>query len=261
VKYWQHLYVHHGANVTLVDEHDNHVCGTAGTPKDGALYVLGELEIDDNCSIDHGDIAVYYATSDEATLGRLIGSVAPEQLLYTVYGDFDGDCCVDVDDYDWIVGYLSWYNSRCDWPLADYTGDCLVNASDVAEVLGRYASFTCYSDDACPYQSTSACNFAPGDGPEQGGQESENVEYIPGQPAEGITALASAMVGYLVSRDPQDSGEEDTVQHMIDSFDKLTAMYFDADQKGALADSLEQADYASDTVAELTATLVTKLRG
>jgi hypothetical protein len=64
-----------------------------------------------------------------------------------------------------------------------------------------------------------------------------------------------------VRQDPRDSGEEDTVQHMIDSFDKLTAMYFDGDQKGALADALEQADYASDTVVELTAALVTKLRG
>jgi hypothetical protein len=48
---------------------------------------------------------------------------------------------------------------------------------------------------------------------------------------------------------------------MIDSFDRLTAMYFDADQKAALADSLEKADYACDAVAELTAALVTKLRG
>jgi hypothetical protein len=38
-------------------------------------------------------------------------------------------------------------------------------------------------------------------------------------------------------------------------------MYFDADQKAALADVLEQAEYTSDTVAERTATLVTKLRG
>jgi hypothetical protein len=47
----------------------------------------------------------------------------------------------------------------------------------------------------------------------------------------------------------------------IDNFDKLTAMYFDADQKGALADSLEKADYACDAVAELTAALVENLRG
>jgi hypothetical protein len=46
-----------------------------------------------------------------------------------------------------------------------------------------------------------------------------------------------------VKQDTQDSGEQDTVQHMIDSFDKLTAMYFDGDQK------------------ELAAALVTKLRG
>jgi hypothetical protein len=48
---------------------------------------------------------------------------------------------------------------------------------------------------------------------------------------------------------------------MIDSFDKLTAMYFDADQKAALADTLEKADYASATVADLTAALIAKLRG
>jgi hypothetical protein len=87
------------------------------------------------------------------------------------------------------------------------------------------------------------------------------VEYVGGESEEGVAAFANAVLGYLVAQDPQDSGEEDTVQHMIDSFDKLTAMYFDADQKGALADSLEQADYASGTVADLAAALVTKLRG
>jgi hypothetical protein len=87
------------------------------------------------------------------------------------------------------------------------------------------------------------------------------VQYVGGESEEAVAAFADAVLGYLVKQDPRDSGEEDTVQHMIDSFDRLTAMYFDADQKGALADSLEKADYASDTVAELTAALVTKLRG
>jgi hypothetical protein len=87
------------------------------------------------------------------------------------------------------------------------------------------------------------------------------VQYVGGQSADDAAAFADAVLGYLTRQDPRDSGEQDTVQHMIDSFDHLTAMYFDADQKAALADSLEQADYASDTVAERTAALVTKLRG
>ena len=87
------------------------------------------------------------------------------------------------------------------------------------------------------------------------------MQYDGGDSAEAIAAFADSVLGCLVKQDPRDSGEEDTVQHMIDSFDKLTAMYFDADQKGALADSLEQADYASDAVADLGAALVTKLRG
>jgi hypothetical protein len=87
------------------------------------------------------------------------------------------------------------------------------------------------------------------------------VQYVGGDSAEAIAAFYDSVLGYLVKQDPQDSGEEDTVQHMIDSFDKLTAMYFDGDQKPAVADVLEKTDYASDTVAELTAALVTKLRG
>jgi hypothetical protein len=87
------------------------------------------------------------------------------------------------------------------------------------------------------------------------------VQYVGGDSAEAIAAFYDSVLGCLVTQDPQDSGEEDTVQHMIDSFDKLTAMYFDGDQKDALADSLEKADYASGTVAERTAALVTKLRG
>ena len=87
------------------------------------------------------------------------------------------------------------------------------------------------------------------------------MQYVGGDSAEAIAAFADSVLGYLVKQDPRDSGEQDTVQHMIDSFDKLTAMYFDGDQKDALADSLEKADYASGTVAERTAALVTKLRG
>jgi hypothetical protein len=87
------------------------------------------------------------------------------------------------------------------------------------------------------------------------------VPYVGGDSAEAIAAFYDFVLAYLVSRDPQDSGEEDTVQHMIDSFDMLTAMYFDADQKAALAGSLEQADDASGTVGELAAALVTKLCG
>jgi hypothetical protein len=92
-------------------------------------------------------------------------------------------------------------------------------------------------------------------------QESEDVQYFGGDSAEAIAAFYDSVQGCLVKQDPRDSGEQDTVQHMIDSFDKLTAMYFDGDQKGALADVLEQADYASGTVGELAAALVTKLRG
>jgi hypothetical protein len=92
-------------------------------------------------------------------------------------------------------------------------------------------------------------------------QESVEVQCVGGQSADDVAAFANAVLGYLVAQDPQDSGEEDTVQHMIDSFDRLTAMYFDGDQKNALADSLEKAEYAGETVAELTAALVTKLRG
>jgi hypothetical protein len=91
-------------------------------------------------------------------------------------------------------------------------------------------------------------------------QESEDVQYFGGDSAEAIAAFYDSVLGCLVKQVPQDSGEADTVQHMLDSFDKLTAMYFDADQKDALADSLEKADYASDTVGELAAVL-TKLRG
>jgi hypothetical protein len=56
------------------------------------------------------------------------------------------------------------------------------------------------------------------------------VQYDGGDSAEAIAAFADSVLGYLVKQDPRDSGEQDTVQHMIDSFDKLTAMYFDADQ-------------------------------
>jgi hypothetical protein len=87
------------------------------------------------------------------------------------------------------------------------------------------------------------------------------VQYVGGDSAEAIAAFYDSVLGCLVKQDPQDSGEEDTVQHMIDSVDQLTAMYFDADQKDALADSLEQADDASDTVAELAVALIAKLRG
>jgi hypothetical protein len=92
-------------------------------------------------------------------------------------------------------------------------------------------------------------------------QESEDVLYVGSDSAEANAAFSDSVLGSLVKQDPQDSEEEDTVQHMIDSFDRLTAMYFDGDQKDALADSLEQADYASDTVVELAAALVTKLHG
>jgi hypothetical protein len=87
------------------------------------------------------------------------------------------------------------------------------------------------------------------------------VQYVGGDSAEAIAAFYDFVLGYLVKQDPQDSGDQDSVQHMIDSFDRLTAMYFDADQKAVLADSLEKADYASGTVAERTAAVVTKLRG
>jgi hypothetical protein len=87
------------------------------------------------------------------------------------------------------------------------------------------------------------------------------VQYDGGDSAEANAAFYDSVLGYLVKQGPQDSGEGDTVRHMIDSFDKLTAMYFDADQKPTLADVLEEAEYAGDSVAELTAALVTKLRG
>jgi hypothetical protein len=258
LKYWRNI-VATGADVTLVDDHDNHVCGDEPDPPDGALYVIDTID-EYGQEIEVNGIQVYYGAYDGQESANVTGTPAPVRLCRTGYGDFDLDCDIDEDDYDFIVNYLYGVLSRCDWPVADYDGDCLVDLTEVAEVLDREGTLISVCDSQC----TLYCDGygdAPGggDGPQQGGEQ--EIEYIPGTSGEAVAAFANAVLGYLLKQDPQDSGPEDTVQHMIDSFDKLTAMYFDADQKAALADSLEKADYASDTVADLAAALVTKLRG
>jgi hypothetical protein len=266
LKHFRSMKASFHAHVKLVDDVDNHVCASPGFTKDGALYLVGDLVIDsdDGAQLDVDGIQVYYGGTQS---GDHTGTLAPVPLVFSVYGDFDGDCCVDQDDYDTIVNFLSGTVSRCDWPNADYNGDCSEDAFDVAEVLERLSALPAYcfdGDPDCPNNRApiTDCPFlGGGDGPQQGGQEGDGVQYIHGTPPEAISALGDAIVGYLVKQDPRDSGEQDTVQHMIDSFDKLTAMYFDADQKAALADTLEKADYASATVADLTAALIAKLRG
>jgi hypothetical protein len=266
LKHWQHMKVdmeydeQDPREVQLVDEYDNHECGTAGSPKDGALYVTGMLRVPVG-KLVAGDIQVYYGEDlNSGDLQRITGTYPPVQLVSTIYGDFDGDCCVEYEDYLAIAGYVSSLGDHCTWANADYDGDCVVGVADAAEVLERYNYGLCWEED-CDWDEIECPFLGGGDGPQQGGQESEEVQYVGGQSADDVAAFADAVLGYLTRQDPQDSGEEDTVQHMIDSFDRLTAMYFDADQKDALADSLEKADYASDAVAQLTAALVTKLRG
>jgi hypothetical protein len=261
------------AGIQLVDNYDNHICGTAPDTPDGALYVVRELIIESDSTLsvtqevegeDDRDIQVYFGIGDVEDV-TWSGAKEPKNLVFSVYGDFDGDGTVDYDDYYAIYSYISAVGDHCGWPNADFDGDCVVDLGDLAEVGERYNNGECYKgggQNCVERDPIENCPFLPGgDGPEQGGQESEEVQYVGGQSEEGVAAFANAVLGYLVKQDPQDSGEEDTVQHMIDSFDKLTAMYFDADQKAALADVLEQAEYTSDTVVERTAAFIEKLRG
>jgi hypothetical protein len=170
LKHWRSLTIggNYVLNLELVDHHDNHQpnavpCGDSAPTE--AMYVLGDIsaeDIDDGQStVNLNGLRLYYGGSIPVwTSGSPFLSVGgePFPLIKTNWGDFDGDCDIDVEDA--LLFPLSnavppvTYNLLATNPLFDHDGDCRIGEHE-------YELFYCRFSGECP-MSWTTCNGGAG---------------------------------------------------------------------------------------------------
>lgn len=215
LKYWRSLYakpsgcgIEH-VFIDLVDERENY----PPSPAREAFYIrdraaIGESETGTPCgNLDRfaelrlNNLRFYYGVLYPAD-GTTVCGGEHYPLIKTIYGDFDGDCDVDRDDYETLEFYAksSGPGIPSEYPLADFDGDCDIDLQDMNAFRVRLGR-TCTCDDCGPSgcffaEECPALNCPPGVGP-VALREMQNFGSQSDQTEDNPAFVASMLLAYL----------------------------------------------------------------
>jgi hypothetical protein len=160
LKYWRKMRFSKEHNeVSLVDNHDNHVPNPEFTPdpecpeSKEALYLREGVDFEAGGSetrmLYTEDYRVYYggeiSQDDPDNRGLICAppyeppwqcSDVPIRLIMTHYGDFNGDCLINEEDLRYLYAAAQ-ARGTTEFPLGDYHGDCVVGLKDYLKVHQR----------------------------------------------------------------------------------------------------------------------------
>ncbi|MCH7720722.1 MAG: hypothetical protein IH988_06995 [Planctomycetes bacterium] len=155
IKYWRSIRLVSNP-VDLVNNHPNHA--PFGECPAAAVYLVDSLKVGNPGPFDLQGHAVYYGGGLTLTGGSITDSVTGTpryaDLLKTKYGDFDGDCDIDLDDRAVLIEAWTGLGVVTDYPLADADGDCDVDVFDVVIWNANVGTELCWCDELQTYCDT-----------------------------------------------------------------------------------------------------------